>query len=90
MRMLMVSIILKKRFKIRPEIDRWILSELNLLVKDVTEFYEDYEPTKVARAINNFVNDNLSNWYVRFCRRRFWKGYSAKTKFLLTKLYILV
>ena len=58
----------------RPEIDRWILSELNLLVKDVTEFYEDYEPTKVARAINNFVNDNLSNWYVRLCRRRFWKG----------------
>ncbi len=58
----------------RPEIDRWILSELNLLVKEVTEFYEDYEPTKVARAINNFVNDNLSNWYVRLCRRRFWKG----------------
>ena len=54
------------------------------LVKDVTEFYEDYEPTKVARAINNFVNDNLSNWYVRLCRRRFWKGdYSVKTKFLL-------
>jgi isoleucyl-tRNA synthetase len=58
----------------RPEIDRWILSELNLLVKEVTEFYNDYEPTKVARAINNFVNDNLSNWYVRLCRRRFWKG----------------
>ena len=62
----------------RPEIDRWILSELNLLVKEVTEFYNDYEPTKVARAINSFVNDNLSNWYVRLCRRRFWKGdYSA-------------
>lgn len=58
----------------RPEIDRWILSELNLLVKEVTEFYNDYEPTKVARAINSFVNDNLSNWYVRLCRRRFWKG----------------
>ena len=58
----------------RPEIDRWILSELNLLVKEVTENYEDYEPTKVARAINTFVNDNLSNWYVRLCRRRFWKG----------------
>lgn len=58
----------------RPEIDRWILSELNLLVKEVTSFYEDYEPTKVARAINQFVNDNLSNWYVRLCRRRFWKG----------------
>ena len=62
----------------RPEIDRWILSELNLLVKEVTEYYNDYEPTKVARAINSFVNDNLSNWYVRLCRRRFWKGdYSA-------------
>ncbi|MCC2591297.1 isoleucine--tRNA ligase [Chryseobacterium sp. MFBS3-17] len=58
----------------RPEIDRWILSELNILVKDVKAFYEDYEPTKVARAINTFVNDNLSNWYVRLCRRRFWKG----------------
>ncbi len=64
----------EKEIENRPEIDRWILSELNLLVKDVTEFYNDYEPTKVARAINNFVNDNLSNWYVRLCRRRFWKG----------------
>ena len=64
----------EKDIENRPEIDRWILSELNLLVKDVTEFYNDYEPTKVARAINNFVNDNLSNWYVRLCRRRFWKG----------------
>ncbi len=64
----------EKDIENRPEIDRWILSELNLLVKEVTEFYNDYEPTKVARAINNFVNDNLSNWYVRLCRRRFWKG----------------
>lgn len=64
----------------RPEIDRWILSELNLLVKDVTAFYEDYEPTKVARAINNFVNDNLSNWYIRLCRRRFWKGDYSEDK----------
>src|SRR5574343_1128219 len=64
----------------RPEIDRWILSELNLLVKEVTEFYEDYEPTKVARAINNFVNDNLSNWYVRLCRRRFWQGEYTEDK----------
>ena len=64
----------------RPEIDRWILSELNLLVKEVTSFYEDYEPTKVARAINNFVNDNLSNWYVRLCRRRFWKGEYSEDK----------
>ena len=64
----------EKEIENRPEIDRWILSELNLLIKDVKAFYEDYEPTKVARAINTFVNDNLSNWYVRLCRRRFWKG----------------
>ncbi|MDY3520078.1 isoleucine--tRNA ligase [Riemerella anatipestifer] len=64
----------EKEVENRPEIDRWILSELNILVKEVTEFYNDYEPTKVARAINTFVNDNLSNWYVRLCRRRFWKG----------------
>lgn len=70
----------EKEVENRPEIDRWILSELNLLVKDVTEFYEDYEPTKVARAINNFVNDNLSNWYVRLCRRRFWKGDYSEDK----------
>lgn len=64
----------EKEVENRPEIDRWILSELNLLIKDVNAFYEDYEPTRVARAINTFVNDNLSNWYVRLCRRRFWKG----------------
>lgn len=64
----------EKEIENRPEIDRWILSELNLLIKEVKAFYEDYEPTKVARAISNFVNDNLSNWYVRLCRRRFWKG----------------
>ncbi len=64
----------------RAEIDRWILSELNLLIKEVKEFYEDYEPTKVARAINTFVNDNLSNWYVRLCRRRFWKGDYSEDK----------
>ena len=64
----------------RPEIDRWILSELNLLIKEVKAFYEDYEPTKVARAINTFVNDNLSNWYVRLCRRRFWKGDYSEDK----------
>jgi len=50
------------------------LSELNLLIKDVKALYEDYEPTRVAREISTFVNDNLSNWYVRLCRRRFWKG----------------
>lgn len=70
----------EKDIENRPEIDRWILSELNLLVKEVTEFYNDYEPTKVARAINNFVNDNLSNWYVRLCRRRFWKGDYSEDK----------
>lgn len=58
----------------RPEIDRWILSELNTLIKETTAFYEDYEPTKAARAITIFVTENLSNWYVRLCRRRFWKG----------------
>jgi len=61
-------------YKDRPEIDRWILSELNTLIEQVTKFYEDYEPTKVARAIQKFVIDDLSNWYVRLSRRRFWKG----------------
>ncbi len=58
----------------RPEIDRWILSELNTLISKVESYYEDYEPTKAARAIQEFVGENLSNWYVRLCRRRFWKG----------------
>ena len=58
----------------RPEIDRWILSELNTLVEETNLCYEQYEPTKAARAIQQFVNNNLSNWYVRLCRRRFWKG----------------
>jgi len=58
----------------RPEIDRWILSELNTLIKNTASFYEDYEPTKAARAIQYFVTENLSNWYVRLSRRRFWKG----------------
>tara|TARA_R110002074_G_scaffold102841_2_gene222141 strand:- start:2413 stop:4665 length:2253 start_codon:yes stop_codon:yes gene_type:complete len=58
----------------RPEIDRWILSELHSLVKRVDEFYADYEPTKATRAISDFVQEYLSNWYVRLCRRRFWKG----------------
>ncbi|PJJ64824.1 isoleucine--tRNA ligase [Chryseobacterium geocarposphaerae] len=70
----------EKEVQNRPEIDRWILSELNLLIKEVKSFYEDYEPTKVARAINTFVNDNLSNWYVRLCRRRFWKGDYSEDK----------
>jgi len=58
----------------RPEIDRWIISLLNSLSKEVDEYYADYEPTKAARAIQNFVDEHLSNWYVRLCRRRFWKG----------------
>lgn len=58
----------------RPEIDQWIISELNTLVKDVDIYYADYEPTKAARAISDFVQENLSNWYVRLCRRRFWRG----------------
>jgi isoleucyl-tRNA synthetase len=56
----------------RPEIDRWILSELNTLIKNVDACYADYEPTKAGRLINDFVNDNLSNWYVRLNRKRFW------------------
>ena len=58
----------------RPEIDRWILSRLNSLVKEVTEDLNDYEPTKAARAVNSFVSDDLSNWYVRLNRKRFWGG----------------
>ena len=58
----------------RPEIDRWILSELNTLIKKVDKFYAEYEPTKATRAISEFVQENLSNWYVRLSRRRFWKG----------------
>ncbi|UFH47324.1 isoleucine--tRNA ligase [Flavobacterium galactosidilyticum] len=64
----------------RPEIDQWIISELNTLIKDVDGFYADYEPTKAARAISDFVQENLSNWYVRLCRRRFWKGDYAQDK----------
>ena len=58
----------------RPEIDRWILSLLNSLIKEVTEQYENYEPTRVGRAIQDFVCENLSNWYVRLNRKRFWGG----------------
>jgi isoleucyl-tRNA synthetase len=58
----------------RPEIDIWILSELNTLIQEVGNSLDDFEPTRAARAIQLFVNDNLSNWYVRLCRRRFWKG----------------
>lgn len=64
----------------RAEIDRWILSELNSLIKMVDESYNDYEPTRAARAISNFVDEYLSNWYVRLCRRRFWKGEYSQDK----------
>jgi isoleucyl-tRNA synthetase len=58
----------------RPEIDRWILSSLNTVVKKATEYMDDYEPTQAGRVVEDFVDAHLSNWYVRLCRRRFWKG----------------
>ena len=64
----------------RPEIDQWIISELHSLIHEVDLAYADYEPTKAARAIADFVQENLSNWYVRLCRRRFWKGDYAQDK----------
>ncbi len=64
----------------RPEIDRWILSLLNSLVKDVDACYNDYEPTRAGRLISDFVNDNLSNWYVRLNRKRFWGGGMTQDK----------
>jgi isoleucyl-tRNA synthetase len=67
-------------FDKKPELDRWIISKLQSLIKDVTGFYEDYEPTKAARAIEAFVDEHLSNWYVRLSRRRFWKGEMSADK----------
>ena len=64
----------------RPEIDRWILSELNTLIKTVTRYLEDYDPTPAARAIQEFVDRNLSNWYVRLNRKRFWAGKMTEDK----------
>ena len=64
----------------RPEIDRWIISKLNSLIKDVDAHYNNFEPTKAGRLIQDFVNDHLSNWYVRLCRRRFWKGEYSQDK----------
>jgi isoleucyl-tRNA synthetase len=64
----------------RPEIDRWVISKLNSLVAEVDEAYASYEPTKAGRAIQEFVNEQLSNWYVRLCRRRFWKNDDAQDK----------
>lgn len=66
--------------KNRPEIDRWIISLLNTLIKDVNSCYEDYEPTKAGRAIQDFVMENLSNWYVRLNRKRFWGGEQSDDK----------
>ena len=60
--------------KERPEIDRWILSSLNTVIKKAGDFMDDYEPTQAGRVIEDFVDEQLSNWYVRLCRRRFWKG----------------
>jgi isoleucyl-tRNA synthetase len=64
----------------RPELDRWIVSKLQSLIKEVTGYYNDYEPTKAARAIEKFVDEDLSNWYVRLNRRRFWKGEMSEDK----------
>ena len=64
----------------RPEIDRWILSELNTLMNSVDKAYSEYEPTRAGRLLQEFVTENLSNWYVRLCRRRFWKGEYAQDK----------
>lgn len=64
----------------RPEIDRWIISLLNSLIQEVDQFYADFEPTRAARAIQSFVDEHLSNWYVRLCRRRFWKGEYSEDK----------
>jgi len=64
----------------RPEIDRWVLSLLNTLIKEVSEHYENYEPTRAGRAISDFVGENLSNWYVRLNRKRFWGGKMDKDK----------
>ena len=64
----------------RPEIDRWILSELHTLIDKVDQYYGEYEPTKATRAISDFVQENLSNWFVRLSRRRFWKGSYGEDK----------
>lgn len=64
----------------RPELDRWIISELNTLIRSVDGYYNDYEPTRAGRAIYDFVDQHLSNWYVRLSRRRFWKGEYSEDK----------
>ena len=73
----------------RPEIDRWILSELNSLIQGVDACYMDYEPTRAGRLISDFVTDNLSNWYVRLCRKRFWgTGYTKDKLAAYQTLYV--
>lgn len=67
--------------KDKPELDRWILSKLNSLIQSVCESYDDYEPTKAARAIEDFVDEHLSNWYVRLSRRRFWRSEMTQDKY---------
>lgn len=75
----------------RPEIDRWILSLLNSLIKDVDACFNDYEPTKAGRLITDFVNDNLSNWYVRLNRKRFWGSAMIARQIVgITRPYTLV
>ena len=74
---MLMDFLLKKNYvplAERPEIDRWILSSLNTVVKKVKKFMDDYEPTQAGRVVEDFVDEHLSNWYVRLCRRRFWKG----------------
>ena len=71
---------LEENVKDRPEIDRWIISLLNSLSLEVDKHYADFEPTRATRAIQNFVDEHLSNWYVRLCRRRFWKGEYSEDK----------
>ncbi len=70
----------EQNIKDRPEIDRWIISLLNSLSLEVDQYYADFEPTRATRAIQNFVDEHLSNWYVRLCRRRFWKGEYTEDK----------
>lgn len=70
----------------RPEIDRWVISRLNSLIKNVDEAYESYEPTRAGRLIQDFVSDQLSNWYVRLCRRRYWKQSSDDSDGVKDKL----
>ena len=74
----------------RSELDRWVLSELNSLIKKVEQSYDDYEPTNAARLIQDFVIDKLSNWYVRLSRRRFLKENIMMIKSLHTKLFLSV